>query len=64
MLDLSQSQAKVRVIISLDKELLDEVEDWIKYTIPIKCHVPSYQERSKEEKEDVIFRFFTKKKIK
>lgn len=64
LLDLSQSQAKVRVIISLDKELLDGVEDWIKYTVPIKCHVPSYQERSKEEKEDFIFRFFTKEQDK
>lgn len=58
LLSKRKLQRAFRVIIGVNDSQPDGLQDTLQYGLPVKCRVPSYNERSLEEKEDFILRFF------
>lgn len=55
-----QDRTSIRIITSINEDNLEKLADALNYSIPIKVKVPSYLERSSEEKEAFVLRFFQK----
>lgn len=60
----SKLQRPLRIVLGINHDVLENMQDSLQYAFPLKCKVPSYNERSLEEKEDFILRFFKKEQDK
>lgn len=59
LLKISKNKLKkpLRIVLGINHDLPDMMQDSLQYAFPLNCRVPSYSERSLEEKEDFILRF-------
>lgn len=62
LLKLSASRTKrnFRIVVSMNSDHSDELQKALLYMFPLNCRIPSFNERSMDEKEDFILTFLKK----